>query len=200
VASSAAPNPTIEFQLGPSGDKRPRQVRRVPLADSDKQDEVALVPSRSPTSFAIVGETISAQQCEQSVSVRALRERGAPGVDFYRGLADQKGFAGPGRTGVAAGKSGSAEVGRAGPKAKTGIAAPKMGAGALTAATAGAAPMPTMKPKKSIKPKAASTQKPAAPTPTRGGGVMKPKTKKNPPVPGQQAGQTGGTPGTVKNA
>ena len=35
------------------------------------------MPSSSPTSFVIAGEGISAQQREQSVSVGALRERGA---------------------------------------------------------------------------------------------------------------------------
>ena len=62
------------------------------------------------------------------------------------------------------------------PKAKTGVAAPKMGPGVLSAAskavpaTPGAAPMPVIRPKKSVKPKPASTQKTKAPTPTRGGG------------------------------
>lgn len=74
------------------------------------------------------------------------------------------------------------------PKAKTGVAVPKMGAGILSSAspkgvtpTPGAAAMPIMKPKASKKPKAASTQPVAAPTATRGGGggVMKPKKKKS---------------------
>lgn len=72
-------------------------------------------------------------------------------------------------------------------KAKTGIAAPKMGKGALSDhSTPGAAPMKTMVPKKSIKPKVATTVNPmgspatagiklkATPGKGGGGGVMKP--------------------------
>jgi hypothetical protein len=47
--------------------------------------------SWSPTSFVIVEETISAQQREQSVSVRALRERGAR-LCCQRGRAGPSGF------------------------------------------------------------------------------------------------------------